>query len=272
MVLVEDALAEALPGVEPRSVKIVDEGWDSVVVFVDDEWVLRVARDPRFANSYAVEAALTKELAPLLPLPIPVIVRCTEHWALSRFITGRAFRGRSGGEKLAEFLQALHAFPVERARQLGLPDHERALSHERFSRHVLPSLDGSERRAAEALLAEYVEAEHPWVTAHTDLLAPHVLVRRGALTGVIDWADARIADPAIDLAWPLFGTPRRFAEAFARAYGLDAGLRRRALVLFTLEPWHEVVHADEPRAFAAALAHVRERLRKATGSPDTMAS
>ena len=268
---VEEALAEALPGADPRRAKIVDEGWDSVVMVVDDEWVLRVARDARFANPFALEAALTNELAPLLPLPIPVIVRCTEDWALTRFIPGRTFRGRNGGEAVAEFLRALHAFSVERARELGLPDHDRALSHERFSRHVLPALHADERRAAEALLAEYLEAEHPWVTAHTDLLAPHVLVRRGRITGVIDWADARVADPAIDLAWPLFGTPRRFADEVERTYPLDAALRRRALVLYTLEPWHEVVHADEPRVFAAGLAHVRERLRKATGRLGTMA-
>jgi len=62
VVRVEDALAEALPGVEPRSVKLVDEGWDSIVAVVDVQWVLRVARAERFANSYALEAALTTAL------------------------------------------------------------------------------------------------------------------------------------------------------------------------------------------------------------------
>jgi aminoglycoside phosphotransferase (APT) family kinase protein len=270
VVRVDDAIAEALPGVAPHSVKIVEEGWDSVVAVVDGEWILRVARETRNANTYALEAALTTELAPVLPLPIPVIIRCTERWALTRFIPGRTFRGRAGGEQLAEFVRALHAFPVERIRALGLPDHDRSLSHERFTRHVLPNLRGSELRAAEALLAEYVEAEHPWVTAHTDLLAPHVLVRRGRITGVIDWADARVADPATDLAWPLFGTPRRFAESFARTYPLDAALRRRALVLYAIEPWHEVVHADEPAAFAPAIRRLRERLRWVAEGPDTM--
>ena len=268
---VDDAIAEALPGVEPRAVKIVDEGWDSVAAVLDGEWVLRVARREHHANSYALEAALTRELAPLLPLAVPLITRYSDDWALTPFIPGRTFRGSRGGAELASFVRALHAFPVERARALGLPEHDRTLSHERFSRHVLPSLAGGERRVAEELLAEYVEAVHPWVTAHTDLRPPHVLVRRRAITGIIDWADARIADPAIDLAWPLFGAPRRFAEEVARTYPLDALLRRRALVLYTLEPWHEVVHADEPRAFADAIARVRERLAKVTGRLDTMA-
>jgi aminoglycoside phosphotransferase (APT) family kinase protein len=271
VVRVADALAEALPGVETRSVEIVEEGWDSVVAVVDGTWVLRVARDERFANSYELEAALMRELAPLLPIPVPVISRHTEDWALTPFIAGRTFRGRRGGVELASFLRALHDFPVERARAVGLPEHDRTLSHARFSRHVLPNLKGRELERAEALLTEYVEATHPWVTAHTDLSAAHVLVRRGAITGIIDWADARIADPAIDLAWPLFGTPRRFADEVARTYSLDAALIRRALVLYTIDPWHEVVHADEEAAHAAALWRVRERLREATGRLDTMA-
>jgi aminoglycoside phosphotransferase (APT) family kinase protein len=270
-VRVEDALAEALPGLEPRSVEIVEEGWDSVVALVEGEWVLRVARVERFANSYALEAALMGELAPLLPLPVPVIIRCTADWALTPFIAGKTFKGRRGGAELASFVRDLHAFPVERARALGLPEHDRTLSHARFSRHVLPNLDGIELRNAEALLAEYLDADHSQVVAHTDLSAAHVLVRRGTITGVIDWADARIADPAVDLAWPLFGTPRRFAEEVARTYSLDAASRRRALVHYALEPWHEVVHADEPMASARALARVRERLAKVTGRPDTMA-
>jgi aminoglycoside phosphotransferase (APT) family kinase protein len=272
VVRVEAALAEALPDVQPRSLKIIDEGWDSVVAVVDGEWVLRVAREERNANAFALEAALTKELAPALPLPIPEILRCTEDWALTRFIPGRTFRGRRGGVELAEFLRALHAFPVDRVRELGLPVHDRTRSHGRFSRHVLPHLRGDERRAAEALLAEYVEAEHSWVTAHTDLLAPHVLVRRGRITGILDWADARVADPAIDLAWPLHGTPGRFAQEFERTYPLDAELRRRARVLYAIEPWHEVVHADEPAAFAPAIRHVRELLRWVAEGPDTMHS
>jgi hypothetical protein len=86
------------------------------------------------------------------------------------------------------------------------------------------------------------------------------------------WAAAGVADPAIDLAWPLFGTPGRFADEFGRTYPLDAALRRRALVLHTIEPWHEVVHADEPAAFGAAIGRVRERLRRAAEGPDTMSS
>jgi aminoglycoside phosphotransferase (APT) family kinase protein len=38
------------------------------------------------------------------------------------------------------------------------------------------------------------------VLAHADLGAEHILEHDGALTGVIDWSDAALTDPALDFA------------------------------------------------------------------------
>lgn len=46
-----------------------------------------------------------------------------------------------------------------------------------------------------------------------DLGPGHLLAQDGALTGVIDFGDAHIGDPAVDLAWALNGTSPAFAEA-----------------------------------------------------------
>ncbi|MFC6847283.1 phosphotransferase [Streptomyces caelestis] len=48
---------------------------------------------------------------------------------------------------------------------------------------------------------------------HGDLGPGHLLAQDGALTGVIDFGDAHIGDPAVDLAWALNGTSPAFAEA-----------------------------------------------------------
>ena len=61
---------------------------------------------------------------------------------------------------------------------------------------------------------------------HGDLHARHVLVDGGRPSGVIDWGDTAIADPAVDLmaAWAAFAPPER--ETFWSAYG-PAGADRR---------------------------------------------
>jgi aminoglycoside phosphotransferase (APT) family kinase protein len=73
------------------------------------------------------------------------------------------------------------------------------------------------------------------VLAHGDLHIRHVLVERGAITGVIDWGDICLGDPAIDLVlvWMLLRPASR--EGFFGAYGRvddERLLRARVLALF----------------------------------------
>jgi aminoglycoside 2''-phosphotransferase len=78
----------------------------------------------------------------------------------------------------------------------------------------------------------------------------------GHLTGVIDWGDAGIDDPAVDFA----GISRQLGEDFARqmlaAYHLplDASFLRRMDIYARMEPFHEI-HFGQLRGDAAHLAH-----------------
>jgi aminoglycoside phosphotransferase (APT) family kinase protein len=99
---------------------------------------------------------------------------------------------------------------------------------------------------------------------HADLGPAHILSRGGELTGVIDWSDARIGDPALDFAWALNGAPAAFAEAVLGAYASDDhSLPDRALFFHRLGPWYELhygVHFDHPAYVESGLAGVRSRL------------
>jgi len=76
---------------------------------------------------------------------------------------------------------------------------------------------------------------------HGDIGPRHVLCEDGQITGVIDWSDAREADPALDLAWALYGAPEPFAEGVAAAYGVTDDELERALAWYRLGPWYEVL-------------------------------
>jgi aminoglycoside phosphotransferase (APT) family kinase protein len=77
------------------------------------------------------------------------------------------------------------------------------------------------------------------------------------IVGVLDWKDARVADPAVDLAWPLFGTPEPFAEAVATAYGVSDDELARALDWHKLEPWYETMWGQGPGGAAVVESGVR---------------
>ena len=56
----------------------------------------------------------------------------------------------------------------------------------------------------------------------------HLLVTGGEASGVIDWGDTCIGDPALDLSWTMLGTTRPFAEALEGAYRPDDTIDKAA--------------------------------------------
>jgi aminoglycoside phosphotransferase (APT) family kinase protein len=274
-VRVEDVLREALPGVDPVAARIVETGWDSRVLEVGDAWIVRIARSEWATEGYRIERRLLPRLESLLPVAVPVPERTGDGWILTRRIPGRPLDERAGAElgaQLAAFLQALHAYPVADARTLGVRQEQRAADVERFRSLVVPLLDRDERPSASRLLDEHLASPSPEVLTHADLGPEHVLVDAGGIAGVIDWTDARLGDPAVDLAWPLHGAPQQFAHAVADRFAVDAKLSRRAFLYHALGPWHEVVHGlrGEPGWIETGLAGVRERLTNAAGAAATM--
>jgi aminoglycoside phosphotransferase (APT) family kinase protein len=111
-------------------------GTESVAYLVDGEWVARFPAVPAAQATLRRELALLPALRPALPLATPVF----EHVGRSRTdlvfvayrsisgvpLTADTFDALGPGEQeaalasLAEFLQALHAFPLELAHRAGV--------------------------------------------------------------------------------------------------------------------------------------------------------
>ncbi|MEX0673553.1 MAG: phosphotransferase [Gaiellaceae bacterium] len=171
------------------------------------------------------------------------------------------------GEQAGRFLAALHAFPVERARELGVPSHDLDWRdrYRHFAREVLDAAGPVLGPEAESMVAQYLEEDANFAFAprplHADLGPAHLLAVGDELTGVIDWGDARIGDPALDFAWLL---QQPFAEAVLAAYGdHDPSLPERALFYHRLGPWYELHYGlvfDRPELVESGLVGVRSRL------------
>jgi aminoglycoside phosphotransferase (APT) family kinase protein len=236
----------------------VDQGWDFKVLILEDEWVLRIPRSGEWNEKLAKEARLLPALAPALPVEIPSFTQVSERPA---FVVYRLLRGEPLQDEdpagVRAFLDALHSFDTA-ALDLTRPDWLEAwrANVEIFRALVLPRLDPDERPRAEGLLqeTETLRGFEP-ALAHCDLGPEHLLVRRGRLAGVIDWAGAEIGDPAIDYAWLLHGP---FPD-----WDVDDELRRRALVYHRLGPWFEAeygVRTAQPDFVRSGLGGVRSRL------------
>jgi aminoglycoside phosphotransferase (APT) family kinase protein len=282
--------AERLPGWPVERAVAIEAGWDSVALELDGAWIVRVPRRAEVRRWMAAEAALLATLAPCLPVPVPAFAH-VEHAAdgvalvAYRKLPGTAIDRASAdaehaaaiGACLGRFLAALHRFPhrralpaaVTNARPEGWFAHERAF-WARCEREVLPLLEPSERARAAAMQDAFLAHvdESRLALIHGDLGPEHILCDGPAVTGVIDWSDAHVGDPALDFGWLLHGTPPALAGALWAAYdeaggALDPGLRARSLYYHRLGPWHEVTYGLEhgrPELVASGLAGVRRRL------------
>jgi aminoglycoside phosphotransferase (APT) family kinase protein len=235
-----------------------DDGWDFKVLILEDERVVRVPRSAASAEDLEKEARLLPALAPALPVEVPRFEHVSrEPW----FVVYRLIRGvplkDEDPDGVRAFLEALHSFDVG---ELAVPQPDWVGIYRRHAedwrRVVLPLLDAGERRRGDALLEE-IEALSGFEPAlvHGDLGPSHLLCRDGRLVGVIDWADAKIGDPAVDYAWLLNGP---FPD-----WDVDGDLRSRTLVYHRLGPWFEVeygLRTERPEWVRSGLAGVMSRL------------
>ena len=255
---------EARLGIEAAQLREIVEGWDSLVLEVNGEWIVRVPRRDEVREWMRRETLLLPELAPALPVPVPrfEVVEDTEDLF---FVAYRRLPGEPlvdppvplAGE-LGRFLAALHGFRPS----VELPRHRVPLDG--FRREVLPLLEHAERRRAEAMFDQRTSTAEA-ALLHADLGPAHILHEGSTVTGVIDWSDASFGDPALDFAWLVHGASDAFGAALLDAYSgePDEDLRERALFYHRLGPWHEVLYGleqDRPELVESGLAGIRARL------------
>jgi aminoglycoside phosphotransferase (APT) family kinase protein len=226
-------LGRHLPGIEIDSVTPLGEGTDNRVFEVNGELVVRFVKDAD-ALDVEREAELLRAVRAISPLPVPTPrfvdpeLGCLAYTRLPGVplldmpVPHRSARRLAVAERLGELLSALHAAPLERMGELAGSDapplaewrDEAARTYSALSARLGPC-----RPEVQAFLqAPLPPAPANLAFSHNDLGIEHVLVDPSGWTptGIIDWTDAAIVDPARD-----FGLVLRDLGPEA----LDAGLR-----------------------------------------------
>lgn len=214
------ALARHLPRLRLRSIVELGSGLDNVAYDVNGELVVRQRRDPdlvRRSTGVRREAALLTAVAAWSTLPVPEIVFVDESAGVisHHLLPGRPLLDRPDVDParlapaLGSFLSRLHRVPPEDL--AGLVDHDDAppqawLEETSIAyREIASYVAAADQSRIEDFLATPPPPESPAVVfCHNDLGAEHLLVggEPASVTGVIDWTDAALADPAHDLARP----------------------------------------------------------------------
>jgi aminoglycoside phosphotransferase (APT) family kinase protein len=243
--LAENLIAEQYPQLRPVQAEILGIGWDNVAMLVNGQYVFRFPRRALGAKLLETEIRVMPTIARMLPICVPdhrFVGHATDEfqWPFAGypFISGRTACSAQLSEQqrgalaapLARFLKALHQIPREFAFHCGaqidslgrfdMPRRKRQ-SQERLAyvaAHQLVDDICPFMSIVESAPTDYTPRADTLL--HGDLYARHLLLNEtGQLSGVIDWGDIHVGDPAHDLAIALTFLPPGARADFFAIYG-----------------------------------------------------
>jgi aminoglycoside phosphotransferase (APT) family kinase protein len=237
--LVRELLAQ-FPELDGATVRRLATGWDNSVWVVSECYAFRIPHREVAIPGVERELAVLPKLAPRLPLPVPrpIFVGTPGAGYPWPFFGAELLPGEEAGPAelddeqrlevaldLARFLRVLHAVELDARLPRDPNGREDMAKRTHLAREELRQLErlGVWHAPAEAkellLAAEELPPPERRVVAHGDLHFRHLLVDGGRASGVIDWGDVCLADPAIDLPllWSFVEPEQR--PAFLEAYG-----------------------------------------------------
>jgi aminoglycoside phosphotransferase (APT) family kinase protein len=229
-----------LAGLELRA---VPGGWDNMMWRLGDDLAVRLPRTPRGPALLRQEQRWLPVVAAGLPLPVPVPVRTGEptadfpkYWGVVRWVPGEPadqapISDPASADSLAAFLRALHRAapsdaPAGTTRGVPLATVQSQFPEWITAIDAGDLADQARQVWARALAAPAWHQPARWL--HGDLHPANVVVRDGALCGVLDFGEICAGDPAVDLAAAWVLLPAGTASRFFHAYGdVDEATIRR---------------------------------------------
>jgi aminoglycoside phosphotransferase (APT) family kinase protein len=252
--LVHRLVATQFPQWQNLTVRPVSMGgWDNRTFHLGENMLVRMPSTADYAAQVEKEQYWLPKLAPLLFLPIPTPVAIGKpsedypwRWSIYRWLPGENASVApihnlcDFAVDLANFLRTLQSIDSTGGPPAGLHSFYRGgslIHYDADTRRVIAHLkDRIDASAAieiwETALASEWQNKSVWV--HGDISAGNLLVQNGKLSGIIDFGQLAIGDPACDLAiaWTLFTEESRAAFQHALPLDADTWVRGRAWAIW----------------------------------------
>ena len=240
-------IKEALPNLSIHSYKQNEEGWDNVAVIINDELLFRFPRK----QEYAMRIPLEKELCTLLSCSLHEI-EVPQYHLLYRndadavplcsyytLIHGEPLKTdivikledkelKTIILQLATFLAILHSIPLKQGTTLGF-SVEKTLTYwkelqTKLNQYVTNSLTSLQKSSLNRLFENFFTCINTSTfqntIIHADFTHHHILFNKQNknISGVIDFGDAQIGDPAFDFAGLFYDFGREFTTSVYEQY------------------------------------------------------
>lgn len=214
-------LKDRWPDLTWSNARLLDHDHD--VVLLDDAYVFRFACTDPNHEPLEREVRFLERLSKT-GISVPQYTHVDPDWAVAGYppIPGESLsyqifielsrdQQRSIAHEVARVLNEVHQFSLTEARAIGIPEDDPwyvEVQHFLFQYIRLVkqnSLSEAERAYGDTVALEIARtdltASIPRCVIHADIEPPHILVEDGRYTGVIDFGDVLIGDPACDFGW-----------------------------------------------------------------------
>lgn len=289
--LATDLIAAQFPELHPVGLRYLGEGCDSVAYLVNGDWVFRFPKREDVERQLLGELRILPELVRSSPLPLPSYhfhgkpsANFPHHFAGYSLLPGipalrldptRLPFGR-WAPQLGRFLSWLHRFPAHRMEPLGVVQHDPEELIDEVQSDALDDLAAVARVAPDRPIHQWrqylsrrpprsTRSGTPRVLIHGDLAAEHVLCdpERPEITGIIDWSEIGLGDPAVDFAGLYHWGAQPLVEQVLASYDgpIDQELRTRANFLAACRGAADVAFGleMERREYVAAGLHALDQ-------------
>lgn len=232
---IKDAIVNDFPDLEIKNMKLIDNGWDNVVIEINDELIFRFPKDEEV--NFETEIKVLEILKEKISLQIPKIEFLGKSFTYMGYqkiqggsLTPEIFASLNSEQKekltldLANFLREIHsAISVDEAKKIGVED-ENLPSYSHSIKSVLPNkiqnksvLDFMETTLKEygGMIEEKVELVFLYDDLHTENMAFDATAKK--LNGVFDFGDIMIGDVNMDF-YPLYKFDPYFMKSVAEKY------------------------------------------------------
>lgn len=198
----EASKALAAEGLSFTSVELVSEqGWASWTFELDGSMIVRFPRNDEIVEAMHREMRLLPALARHVSFRVPEPLVMADDWFVYEKIPGRPFTVGDDVEAAIAMIEELQSFPVDEARRLLQRrswTEARAQNLDLFRDVAFPHLPPDLVERIERVYDMPPPARETLI--HDDLGLEHLLVdERGRPVGIIDFEDATVGDPEVDL-------------------------------------------------------------------------
>jgi aminoglycoside 2''-phosphotransferase len=260
------SIEACFPEIRVTDYRRIRMGWETAVLEINGKYIFRFLNLQRRWPHQQAEITLLKWIAPKLKVDVPcyefVWLGSRTHpqkFAGYRKILGSplmrgVFRNTQIdrlGEDFGRFVTELHSIrPPGEALVSGYSRKSSLDGQLKFyqlvRKLVYPLLDVEARRRAEVFWTKFIEhlsnVDFMPRLIHSDLSGGNLIIdtSTGRLSGVIDWGNAKVGDPARDFMGVFAVSPRLGEQALAN-YDLDkSGFRERIGLYLLVEPSEDI--------------------------------